>query len=309
MTQFFTQNIIAVIWDFDKTLIPGHMQAPLFAKYNIEEKKFWDEVNQQSEERKKQGYSQISNEVMYLNHILSHVKNGTFKDLNNEKLRLLGSELEFYPGLPEFFDEIKQSIANEKYKEHDIKVEHYVVSTGLRQIILGSAINQYLDGVWGCELLDTETSNSQYLSAIGYVLDHTTKTRAIFEINKGVNVQPNNIDVNSRMEESKRRVPIPQMIYIADGPSDVPVFSVVKRFGGRTCAVYNPESKLAYKQAYDLMYKEHRVDTMGAANYQHDTQIGRWLIHTVKIIADDIINQRMSQLESSVGSAPEHLIE
>ncbi len=309
MTQFFSQNIVAVIWDFDKTLIPGHMQAPLFAAYGIEERAFWDEVNQLPDKYKEQGCDQTSNEVLYLSHILDYVRRGVFEGLNNDKLRALGAELEFYPGLPEFFDEMKRVLEREPYQAHDIKVEHYVVSTGLRQMIAGSALHGHLDGVWGCELLDERGGDGRTrLSSIGYVLDHTTKTRAIFEINKGVNVEPG-IDVNARMEESERRVPIPQMIYVADGPSDVPVFSVVKRLGGRTYAVHNPHSELAYDQAYDLLHKERRVDAMGPADYRTDTPTWRWLMRTARDVADGIVERRARQLESSVGTAPGHLSE
>ena len=304
MTQRFSQNIIAVIWDFDKTLIPGHMQAPLFAEYKVEEKAFWGEVNELPQAYKVRGCDQISNEMLYLSHILTYVRNGTFKGLNNKKLRSLGKRLEFYKGLPTFFDELRQSLQSGPYQKHDIKLEHYVVSTGLRQMILGSELNGHFDGVWGCELLDEEDDGE--LSSIGYVLDHTTKTRAIFEINKGVNVEPS-IDVNARMEESERRVPIKQMIYIADGPSDVPVFSVVKRRGGRTYAVHNPDSRQAYDQAYDLLHKEQRVDAMGAADYSRDSATWRWLMRTVKDIADGIVVRGQNQLHDSVGTPPGHL--
>ena len=309
MRGYFSQNTIAVIWDFDKTLIPGHMQAPLFATYDIEECAFWEEVNQLPTRYRHQGCDQISNEVLYLNHILSYVDLGHFKDLNNAKLRELGGQLVFYAGLPEFFDTLKQSLECKPYQEHGIELEHYVVSTGLRQMILGSALSEYFDGVWGCELLDEKGDDGRLrLFSIGYVLDHTTKTRAIFEISKGSNIR-DEIDVNARMEESERRVPIPHMIYVADGPSDVPVFSVVKRYGGRTYAVHKPESAPAYDQAYDLVHKEKRADAMGAADYRPDKPASKWLTRAAKDIADSIVKKRERQLEDNIGKAPGHLSE
>ena len=305
--QAFHQNIIAVIWDFDKTLIPGHMQAPLFAAYGVEERSFWEEVKRLPERYRTQDCDQTSNEVLYLNHILDYVRCGRFKDLNNRKLRELGAELEFYPGLPQFFDELRQVVDCEPYQAHDIRLEHYVVSTGLRQMIIGSKLYRYLDGVWGCELLDEQGGDGvARLSSIGYVLDHTTKTRAIFEINKGVNKETK-IDVNARMEESERRVPITQMVYVADGPSDVPVFSLVKRRGGYTYAVYNPRSESAYDQAYNLRHKEQRVDAIGSADYRRDRETWLWLQRSVKDIADNMVEQRADRLKSAIGTAPGHL--
>ena len=310
MTQFFPQNVVAVIWDFDQTLIPGHMQAPLFAAYGVEERAFWDEVARLSERYKALGHEQTSNELLYLNHILDYVRQDRFHGLNNKKLRELGAELKFYPGLPDFFGEIKRIVEASRYRKHDVKVEHYVVSTGLSQMILGSAISKHLDGVWGCEMIDEKDEDGRRrLSSISYVLDNTTKTRAIFEINKGVNVQPNDIDVNARMAEEDRRVPISQMIYVADGPSDVPVFSVVKHFGGYAYAVYNPGSESAYDQAYNLLQKEQRVDAIGTADYTENSDTWRWLMRTVKDLADDIVERRVDRLKRSVGSAPEHLSE
>ena len=306
MTRFFSQNIIAVIWDFDETLIPGYMQAPLFRAYGVEERAFWEEVNSLPDQYRRRGCEKTSAEVLYLNHILDYVRRGRFKDLNNERLRALGAEIEFHPGLPEFFDELKRSLERDPYRTHDIKVEHYVVSTGLRQMILGSGLNPYLDGAWGCELLEEKDRDGRLrLASIGYVLDHTTKTRAVFEINKGSNVE--DIDVNARMEESERRVPIKQMIYVADGPSDVPVFSVVRRLGGHTYAVYAPESERAYDQAYNLAHGEERAHAMGPADYRPGGPTWRWLMRTVKDIAGDIVTRRKRQLENSVGKAPGHL--
>ena len=309
MAHFFSQNVIAVVWDFDQTLIPGHMQAPLFAAYDVEERAFWDEVNALPAKYKARGCEQTSGELLYLNHILDYVRAGRFANLNNERLRELGAQLGFYPGLPEFFDDLKGAMDEAKYREHGIKLEHYVVSTGLRQMILGSALAPHIDGLWGCEFLEEKGADGvARLSAVGYVLDHTTKTRAVFEINKGVNVEPS-IDVNARMEESERRVPFEHIIYVADGPSDVPVFSVVRRLGGRTYAVHNPRSEQAYDQAYNLLHKEKRVDAMGEADYRSGQPTWKWLMRTVKDLANGMVARRARQLESSVGSAPGHLSE
>ncbi len=305
MTQSFSQNVIAMIWDFDQTLIPGHMQAPLFKAYDINAKKFWKEVRALPNRYRQQGLSQISDEVLYLNHILDYVRQGRFSGLNNAKLRELGAQLKFYPGLPEFFDRLKRVVGAEIYREHDIRVEHYVVSVGLAQMIRGSALSKHIDGVWGCEFIDGE--GGRELAAIGYVLDHTSKTRAVFEINKGCNIDPERIHVNAYMRASERRVPIEQMIYIADGPSDVPVFSVMQHHGGRTCVVYNPASDEAYDQAYDLVHREKRAEMLGKADYQPGSETEKWLLHTVKEIAGAIVKRSTDHLESSVGKAPGHL--
>lgn len=311
------QNTIAVIWDFDKTLIPGYMQDPLFKEFNINADDFWTEVNSLPEKYQKQGI-RVGKDTIYLNHILTCIQQGIFKDLSNAKLRELGGQLEFYKGIPEIFDVLKRVVEKEeKYKEYSIHVEHYIISTGLSEMIKGSKINEYIDGVWGCEFIekpirsnldirvdDKKEASEHVISQIGYMIDNTSKTRAIFEINKGVNKYPD-IDVNSKMERKDRRVPFENMIYIADGPSDVPVFSVLKQYKGKTFAIYPKGVEKAFKQVDELI-KAERIDMYAEADYSEGTTTYMWLTKTVKDIAENIYNERIKQVYNSVGSVPSH---
>ena len=317
--QLFLQNIIACIWDFDKTLIPGYMQAPIFEHYQVDPKKFWKEVNELPNYYQKNDLNLIVPDTVYLNHFVTYAREGIFKGINNNLLRELGAKIEFYEGLPGFFDEVKHLIKNNpKYQQHDIHVEHYIVSTGLRQMILGSKIAPFIDGVWGCEFvenpppsgyLDKRSSkmhaDEKTISQIAYTLDNTTKTRAIFEINKGTNKIPD-IDVNAKIPDEDRRVPFQNMIYVADGPSDIPVFSIVNQFGGRTYAVYKPESKKEFSQVNNLQ-KQGRVQSFGEANYTAGSQTAMWLINAVSEIADQIVINRERALGDKIGKPPKHL--
>ena len=137
-------NIIALIWDFDKTLVDGYMQDPLFAEYGIDNKEFWKEVNALPEKYEEEQGVRVNRDSIYLNHILSYVKSRKFSGLNNKKLECLGGDINFYPGVldifPKTIDIIKK---NGTYKEFNIKVEHYIVSTGLTQMIWGSPMMEY----------------------------------------------------------------------------------------------------------------------------------------------------------------------
>jgi len=317
--QLFLQNIIACIWDFDKTLIPGYMQAPIFDHYRVDSKNFWKEVNELPNYYRKNSLDLIVPDTVYLNHFITYARDGIFKGLNNRRLREFGAEIEFCKGLPEFFDEVKQFVkANPAYRQHDIRVEHYIVSTGLRQMILGSKIAPYVDGVWGCEFVENPPPagyleptgpkaprSSKIISQIAYALDNTTKTRAIFEINKGTNKIPD-IDVNAQIPDEDRRVPIQNMIYIADGPSDIPVFSIVNRLGGRTFAVYQPGSKEEFSQVNRLQ-KQGRVQSYGQADYSQGSQTAMWIENAVGEIAEFIITNRQRALGDKIGKPPGHL--
>ena len=282
-TTLFTQNIIACIWDFDKTLIPGYMQAPLFRRYGIDEAQFWNETNKLTEHYRQRGYH-LSPEISYLNHLLTYTLAGPMKGLNNKILRECGGEIKFYAGLPEFFERA-QAFVREKpeYLKHEISLEHYIVSTGIAEMIRGSAIAGHVDGIWACEFIENplqpgflgqkelSLSAEAEIAQIGLVIDNTTKTRAIYEINKGTNKNPA-IDVNARMNAEDRRIPFPNMIYVADGPSDVPSFSVVKGGGGRAYAVYNPDEAAEFAQN-DRLRQTGRIDHYGSFRKKSEREI------------------------------------
>lgn len=326
MEQPFEQNVIAVIWDFDKTLIDGYMQDIIFAKYDIDGREFWQEVEGLYEQYQKQGI-RVSKDTIYLNHFLTCVQQGIFSDLNNETLRMLGKELSFFKGLPDFFKILRDEIkANQDFQKFNISVEHYIVSTGFTEMIKGSEIIDFVDGVWGCEFIETPirsqlnaSSSTNFLksesaegrkpviSQIGYAIDNTSKTRAIFEINKGAN-KHENIDVNSKIDLANRRVPFENMIYIADGPSDVPSFSVIKQNGGRTFAVYRKGKGKEFLQV-DGLRKDNRIDMYGEADYSEGTLTHMWLLEQTNQIAKSIVAKKEEAIKKSISKPPGHINE
>ena len=316
-TTLFTQNTLACIWDFDKTLIPDYMQSPLFRRYGIDEAAFWDETNKLAEHYKKRGYH-LAPEIAYLNHLLTFVLAGRMSGLNNKVLFDCGSEIKFYQGLPDFFDRAKAFVREKpEYQKHDIKLEHYIVSTGIAPMVRGSGIAKYVDGVWACEFIENPLQpgflrqNEMSLDAaaeiaqIGMVIDNTTKTRAIFEINKGTNKNPA-IDVNSKMAAEDRRIPFQNMIYIADGPSDVPSFSVVKGRGGRAYAVYNPNHPAEFAQN-DRLLQSGRIHGYGPADYTATSSTSHWLRLHIHQICDRIVSDREAAVAQKASKPPRHL--
>ena len=311
----YTQTVIAFLWDFDRTLIPGNQQAPLFAAYGIAEEDFWREVDGLVDFYGRRDVV-ISRDSAYLLHLLTYVEHGIFDGLTNERLRALGAEIETAPGIPEFFEATRKRVEGDpKYVEQGITVEHYVVSTGIRQIIEGSTIGPHLDGVWAStfierpappgfrDRLDVDESPHP-ISHIGYSIDNTTKTRAIFEINKGVNKNPTT-DVNARMSRDQRRVPIRNMIYIADGPSDVPCFSIVNERGGKTLGVYTTEPKNNFRNVRELQ-EQGRIQGMAEADFGEGKAAYLWLMDSIEQIADEIVDGRGRAL-ADIPQPPGHV--
>jgi hypothetical protein len=151
------------------------------------------------------------------------------------------------------------------------------------------------------------TPESGPISQIAGALDNTTKTRALFEINKGVNKVPS-ISVNDSVPEDERRVPFKNMIYVADGPSDIPSFSVVLKHGGYACAVYDPRSKRQYDQAAELLESD-RVSNYDPADYQEGTPTSLWLERQVLRIAKRMVEERKHTTMRKVGRGPTHVDE
>jgi len=316
-STLFTQNIIACVWDFDKTLIPAYMQAPLFRRYGIDEASFWAETNAMAENYRKRGYS-IAPEISYLNHLLTYVLAGKMPGLGNKVLRECGKEIDFYPGLPTFFESSRAwARAKPEYVKHEIQLEHYVVSTGLAEMIRGSALAPYIDATWACEFIENPLQPgflkqkefpleaASEIAQIGVMIDNTTKTRAIFEINKGTNKNAA-IDVNAKVTPEDRRIPLQNMIYIADGPSDVPSFSVVKQGGGKTYAVYNPAVRAEFEQN-DRLRHTGRIDHYGPADYTENSATTHWLHLQIEKICDRIVTDREAAVASRVTRPPRHL--
>jgi len=329
------QNVIALVWDFDKTLIPGYMQDPIFEEYSVDSGAFWREVNALPAYCLRFGVH-MHPDNSYLNHLLTYVHHGKMPNLTNAKLKALGAKIQFHPGLPDFFQHIQNELTKvPEAQRFDLKLEHYIVSTGLRQMIEGSAIRPYVDGIWASEFLesppppgfdpdatvnlDAEPRADQLfpvhgISQIAVAYDNTSKTRALFEINKGSNRNPG-IDVNARMRPEDRRVPFQHMIYIADGPSDVPAFSVLRQAGGTAYAVYpadksterrSEESRRSLEQV-ERLRRDGRVDHFGPADYRPESPTADWLTMRVRQIAQEIVTERQAALKERVGVAPSHL--
>lgn len=301
-------NIIAVVWDFDKTLVNGYMEDPIFEHYNVDSAKFWDEVHALPEKYMSEQNVRVNPDTIYLNHFIHYAKEGIFKGLNNKKLYEFGQDLHFYDGVPDIFDKTKQLIEGDAiYQEYDIKVEHYIVSTGLSQVIRGSVVAPFVNGIWGCELIeDRDGQGEPVISEIGYTIDNTSKTRALFEINKGVN-RHEGVEVNTKIPEALRRVHFANMIYVADGPSDIPAFSLMNKNGGATFAIYPRGDMTAMKQV-EQMRVDGRINMYAEADYTEGTTAYMWICNKIKDCADKIRRTEKEKISRyAQAGTPKHL--
>lgn len=317
-------HVIAIVWDFDKTLISGYMQAPLFAHFGVDAVRFWDEVNALPAFHADASAGEpFLSDALYLNHMLTYVRRGVFAGLDNTLLRELGTRQRLAPGVPGIFEQIAEfARQHPALQDGTVQIEHSVISTGLRQVVLGSAVAPYMRHVWACEFLDREAApgflddaavdavdgptSAPTIRDIGYVIDHTTKTRALFEINKGVR-EGLGVNVNTSIPRAQRRVPFENMLYIADGPSDIPSLSVVNQFGGRTFGVYEPGSPRDLAQAEQMLAQE-RVQAIGPADYRPGTVVTTWLLDAVAELAERLARTPVAPTSvAGVAPTPGHI--
>jgi phosphoserine phosphatase len=214
-----SRDIVAVIFDFDGTLVPDSITG-LLRKHSIDPKKFW---MQDAQKLVKEGYDPVH---AYLNLLLRNI--GTDKPLGkltSADLRRFGSTLDkfYYPGIPRIFQDLQR-----KAKPYGVDVEYYIVSSGLQEIIEGSRITkEYFKAVYGSRLAgDNDKGMLKYIKRC---ITYTEKTRYLFEINKGVSPSESHRDfVNEEIPMEKRRIPFSNMVYVGDGLTDIPCFSLVK---------------------------------------------------------------------------------
>ena len=298
-------NTIAVIWDCDRTLINGYMQDPLFEEYGVDPAEFWQKVNGVPAAHPDVRFNR---DTYYLNYFIKCAHDGTFPGLCTHKLYELGSKQRFYPGLPGFLAGLRGMFADRpECAEYGIHVENYIISTGFAQTVRGSALMPHVDGIWGCELLDAPDSEGRpVISEVVYTIDNTTKTRAIFEINKGIG-KIEGIDVNSQIPAQLRRVRFENMIYIADGPSDIPAFSLVRQRGGATFAVY-PRGDMAAMRQVEQMRSSGRVDMFAEADYSDGTTANMWIINKINEMADRMVGEEKRRVKASASDVPRHLV-
>ncbi len=309
-----TQTVIAFVWDFDRTLIAGNMQDPIFDEYGVDRDVFWAEVEGLVDHYAREGVI-VQRDTVYLGHLLTYVREGIFADLTNDKLRELGGRLEPVAGMPEFMDAVRAHVGEiPEFAAEGITVENYIVSTGLRAMIEGSPFGRVADGVWANTFIEhvaepgyldrlPVVNASAPISQVGYSIDNTSKTRALFDINKGVNKNPG-LDVNARMSADQRRVPMKNMVYIADGPSDVPAFSILNTAGGRTLGVYTLEPANNHAKVKKLQ-EQGRIQGMAEADYRPGKPAYLWLMDTVEQIGHEIVEARR-QAFGAIRNPPGH---
>ena len=266
----------------------------MFPAFGINGENFWRRCTELVREN---GYD---NELAYMKVLLDTL--GMDRPTNGD-LKKLGAKLNFYKGLPEMFEEFRNGLLNTEHVAHGITVEHYIISSGMKVLIDGSRLAPFVRATFGCEFAE---DNEGRITFPKRVISHTQKTQFLFRINKGLLDMSQ--DVNDHMDADIRPIPFPNMIYIGDGPTDVPCFTVMKKNGGESIAVYNPDDpeRVGFKKCYQLSTHADRVKHIAPADYRPNTHLRMLLEQMVEEMANRIVEQRKSAIETGTVRAPKY---
>lgn len=247
------QTKVALIYDFDHTLSTTDMQEYSFLPFlGISSSDFWKEVNGLAKET---GMDPL---LAYMLLMIRKTKDKNV-DLTKKQLVKMGRNIIFFPGLDTWFNRI-----NSYGKKHDLLIEHFIISSGNKEIIEGSKLYKYFKQVYACEFY-FENDIAVWPKTI---VNYTTKTQFIFRINKGVLDIHEHEKVNASMKDEDKDIPLSNMIYIADGLTDVPCMKLVRMNSGYAIAVYKDSNKTA-----DELLKDQRVDYTCVADYSQNSRI------------------------------------
>ncbi len=220
-----SRPIVALIYDFDKTLSPRDMEEYTFLPgINVEPDAFWGKCAEFSRRH------QMDSILTYM-YLMQHMAQGNM-NLTRDTLRALGRGVEFFPGVESWFGRIR-----EIGSRIGVDVEHYIISSGLSEIIEGSRIGHEFKAVFAASFCYDEAGHPVWPSS---AVNYTTKTQYLFRINKGILDVTNDRDLNAFTPEYMRRIPFSNMIYIADGLTDVPCMKMTRQKGGFSIAVHPP---------------------------------------------------------------------
>ncbi|MGH8584167.1 MAG: HAD family hydrolase [Gammaproteobacteria bacterium] len=271
----FIQDTIALVYDFDGTLSPQPMQEyTVLPEIGVAPAAFWDEVNRQA---------RANGEEAMLTYMRLIVEQANEKrvHIGREELKRLGRNVKYFPGVKDWFEASNRFVA-----EHGggrIKLRHYIISAGLKEILEGVSIKRHFSNIFASEY---HYDHHKVATFPKLLITDTTKTQFLFRINKGKEGLGESI--NTHMPATLRPIPFENMIYIGDGETDVPSMTVTRQQGGSAIAVYKTGRGSHERQTQatcKTLLEAGRVNFIAPADYASDSV----LAHRVQLLLRSVM--------------------
>ena len=263
---------VAICYDCDDTLTVDNTQQYGFMRtLGITPKDFWELADRIAKEH---------NADKILSYMLAMLKEAEEKgiSLTKENLTSFGEDIALFDGVEDWFTRI-----NKFARENGIELHHYIISSGIKEIIEGMPISKEFTKIYACSFMFDENGKAFWPAQ---VINYTTKTQYLFRISKGC-LDESDESVNNKTTKEQWNIPFNQMLYIGDGLTDVPCMATLKKYNGQTLAVLRPDHEKSVKCALKLL-EDGRVDNIAPADYSEgsrvDELVKEWLL---KIKADN----------------------
>lgn len=267
--------VVAICYDFDKTLSPDDMQAQGFIQsvgYEVES--FWKESNGLAEE------NDMDQNLAYM-YTMIQKAHGIFI-FSKKALMDYGAKVKLFPGVESWFKRIR-----EYGKEKGVIVEHYIISSGLKEMIEGTQVADEFEKIYASSFYYDKAGVALWPAQ---VVNYTSKTQFLFRIEKGT-LDVNDPGVNEYFDPENIRVPFRNMIYIGDSDTDIPCMKLVNTNSGHSIGVYDPEKK-DKKKVYKMM-SDNRIKYFAPANYMPDSELD---VLVKAIIDRTVSNERLMSI-------------
>ena len=270
---------IAICYDFDKTLSPDDMQTfTLIPSFGMNAKEFWDQSNELAKS------NLMDNNLAWMYQLIQYSK---LKRLSLQKdyFHEIGKKVPLYKGVNSWFSRI-----NQYAEKKGMEVEHYIISSGLKEIIEGSSIAPFLKRVYASSYLYTADGVAEWPAQ---AINYTNKTQFIFRIAKGC-FEEYDERVNDSMDDEQLFIPYENIVYIGDSATDIPCMRLVKSKGGYSIGVFDPV-KNARKKVYQL-FGDGRINYYAPADYSARSDLTRYM----KQIIDEIATREAIKAEQQL---------
>lgn len=273
---------IAVVFDFDDTLAPDTTTGFLRHSGLADVGAFWrDDVAPLIEA----GWDPVP---AYLHQMIEAARSDRIAPLNRAALAEWGQAAPLHPGTGDLFQRLRQTARDTNPR---CNIEFYVISSGIGDVLRHTRIAEEFTDIWASEFHYDDDGNACFPSR---VVSFTDKTRYLFHIQKGLigpayRNQP--FAVNRRLSPQQIRVPLHRMIFVGDGYTDIPCFSLLRQHNGTPIAVYDPHHEEKWRHAYGFI-RDGRVTNLLSANYEAGSDLSNNLIMAVRAVADDILREQ-----------------